>query len=132
MQLQRLRVLSIGEETRMSEASKNKLADDLACAIYTRKSHEEGLQQEFNLLDSLRECGRETTSPAQSARRLRALPNRYDDGGFSGSNLKRPAMARLVGRHREPATMGGGRRLQSLTGHSRSLLDFSRIMGTFR
>ncbi len=111
----------------MSEASNNKPAT-IRCAIYTRKSNEEGLQQEFNALDSQRDAA-ENYIASQSQEGWVALPNRYDDGGFSGSNLKRPAMARLL------ADIEAGE-IDCVVVHivdrlSRSLLDFSRIMGTF-
>jgi site-specific DNA recombinase len=67
----------------------------LRCAIYTRKSSEEGLDQTFNSLDAQREaCAAYIESQRQEGWTL--LPTRYDDGGFSGGNLERPAMQRLL------------------------------------
>jgi len=62
----------------------------LRCAIYTRKSTEEGLDQEFNSLDAQREAA---AAFIQSQRREGwiALPEPYDDGGFTGANMERPA-----------------------------------------
>ena len=60
------------------------------CAIYTRKSTEEGLEQEFNTLDAQREAC-EAYIGSQSPRAGRLLPQAYDDGGFSGGNMDRPA-----------------------------------------
>ena len=60
------------------------------CAIYTRKSHEEGLQQEFNSLDAQRESC-EAYVASQRHDGWVVLPARYDDGGFSGGNIDRPA-----------------------------------------
>jgi site-specific DNA recombinase len=67
----------------------------IRCAIYTRKSSEEGLEQSFNSLDAQREaCQAFVASQRQEG--WRALPVRYDDGGFSGGNLSRPALQRLL------------------------------------
>ena len=67
----------------------------IRCAIYTRKSSEEGLEQSFNSLDAQREaCQAFVASQRQEG--WRALPARYDDGGFSGGNLSRPALKRLL------------------------------------
>src|SRR3989337_641871 len=66
------------------------------CAVYTRKSTEEGLEQAFNSLDAQRESA-EAYIAAQRHEGWVCLPDRYDDGGFSGGNLDRPAMRRLLG-----------------------------------
>src|ERR1700680_4273263 len=67
----------------------------LRCAIYTRKSTEEGLNQDFNSLQAQREAAQ---SFIESQKHLGwvALPNRYDDGGFGGGSLDRPALQRLL------------------------------------
>ncbi len=65
------------------------------CAIYTRKSTEEGLDQEFNSLDAQREAA-EHHIRAQAHEGWVLLPNRYDDGGFSGGSMERPAVKRLI------------------------------------
>src|SRR5215470_6297269 len=65
------------------------------CAIYTRKSTEEGLDQDFTSLDAQREAG-EAYIHSQAHAGWTCLPQRYDDGGFSGSNLDRPALQRLL------------------------------------
>ena len=65
------------------------------CVIYTRKSVEEGLDMEFNSLDAQREAG-EAYIASQKANGWVCLPNRYDDGGFSGSNVNRPALKELL------------------------------------
>src|SRR5471032_3465984 len=67
----------------------------LRCAIYTRKSTEEGLEQEFNSLDAQREAA-EAFVLSQQREGWIALPERYDDGGFTGGNMDRPALARLL------------------------------------
>lgn len=98
------------------------------CAIYTRKSTEEGLQQDFNTLDAQRESG-ENYIASQKAEGWVCLPDRYDDGGYTGGNLDRPAMQRLL------TDIDAGKVdcvvVYKVDRLSRSLLDFSRIMETF-
>ncbi len=67
----------------------------LRCAIYTRKSSEEGLDQQFNSLDAQREAC-EAYIQSQKHEGWSILKDRYDDGGFSGGNMQRPALVRLV------------------------------------
>src|SRR4051795_5993098 len=67
----------------------------LRCAIYTRKSSEHGLEQEFNSLDAQREAS-EAYIKSQAHEGWRCLPARYDDGGFSGGSLERPAVEQLL------------------------------------
>ena len=98
------------------------------CAIYTRKSTEEGLSQEFNSLDAQREAG-EAYILSQRELGWTALPDRYDDGGFTGGNLDRPALQRLLADIE-------ARRIDCVVVYkvdrlSRSLLDFARIMAQF-
>ena len=65
------------------------------CAIYTRKSSEEGLEMSFNSLDAQREaCQAYIASQRQEG--WRALPTLYDDGGYSGGSMERPALKRLL------------------------------------
>lgn len=67
----------------------------LRCAVYTRKSTEEGLDQEFNSLDAQREaCTAFIASQAGLGWKL--IPDRYDDGGISGGTMERPALQRLL------------------------------------
>jgi site-specific DNA recombinase len=65
------------------------------CAIYTRKSTEEGLEQEFNSLDAQREAGAAYVH-SQATEGWVCLSDRYDDGGFSGGDMDRPALQRLL------------------------------------
>lgn len=65
------------------------------CAIYTRKSTEEGLDQEFNSLDAQREAG-EAFIKSQKHAGWTPIPARYDDGGYSGGSMERPALQRLL------------------------------------
>ena len=65
------------------------------CAIYTRKSTEEGLEQDFNSLDAQREAG-EAYIRSQAGEGWMALPHIYDDGGFSGGTMERPGLKALL------------------------------------
>ncbi|MDB5330268.1 MAG: Resolvase domain protein, partial [Phycisphaerales bacterium] len=100
----------------------------IRCAIYTRKSTEEGLQQEFNTLDAQRESG-EAYIAAQKHEGWVCLPDKYDDGGFSGGNLERPAVRRLM------KDIEAGKIdcvvVYKVDRLSRSLMEFSRVMQTF-
>lgn len=98
------------------------------CAIYTRKSTEEGLEQDFNTLDAQRECG-ELFIKSQAAEGWQCLEQRYDDGGYSGGNMDRPALKRLL------ADIEAGKVdavvVYKVDRLSRSLLDFARMMEVF-
>ena len=65
----------------------------LRCAIYTRKSTEEGLEQEFNSLDAQREAG-ESFIMSQRHEGWECISTHYDDGGFTGANIERPGLRR--------------------------------------
>jgi DNA invertase Pin-like site-specific DNA recombinase len=98
------------------------------CAIYTRKSTEEGLDQEFNSLDAQRKCA-EAYILSQRAEGWIALAERYDDGGFTGANVDRPGLKRLLADVE-------ARRVDCVVVYkvdrlSRSLLDFARLMEVF-
>ena len=67
----------------------------LRCAIYTRKSSEEGLEQEFNSLHAQREAC-EAYIASQKHEGWELLTERYDDGGISGGHLERPSLQRLM------------------------------------
>src|SRR5215210_1139522 len=67
----------------------------LRCAVYTRVSTDQGLDQEFNSLDNQREAG-EAYIKSQAHEGWRCLPTTYDDGGFSGGSTDRPALQRLL------------------------------------
>jgi site-specific DNA recombinase len=98
------------------------------CAVYTRKSTEEGLEQEFNSLDAQREAA-EAYIRSQAGQGWSLLPQRYDDGGFTGGNMDRPALRRLL------ADIQSGQVdaviVYKVDRLSRSLLDFARLMETF-
>lgn len=65
------------------------------CAIYTRKSTEDGLDQEFNSLNAQREAA-EAYIASQKREGWVCLPTLYDDGGFSGGNVERPGLQRML------------------------------------
>src|SRR5262249_29633559 len=67
---------------------------EIRCAIYTRKSTEEGLEQEFNTLNAQRESA-EAYIKSQQHAGWTCLPDLYDDGGYTGGNMERPALQRL-------------------------------------
>ena len=67
----------------------------IRCGIYTRKSTDEGLDRDFNSLDNQRESA-EAFIASQRHEGWAALPERYDDGGFSGGSMERPALKRLL------------------------------------
>ena len=67
----------------------------IRCAIYTRKSSDEGLDQSFNSLDAQREAG-EAYVKSQAHEGWRAISTQYDDGGYSGGSMERPALRRLL------------------------------------
>ena len=98
------------------------------CAIYTRKSTDEGLDQDFNSLDAQRESA-EAYILSQRHEGWTCLPDRYDDGGFTGGHMQRPALERLC------ADIEAGRIdcvvVYKVDRLSRSLLDFARIMELF-
>ena len=106
-------------------ASDPRAPKTLRCAIYTRKSSEEGLEQQFNSLDAQYEaCAAYVMSQAGEGWTL--LPERYDDGGFSGGSMDRPGVKRLM------ADIAAGRldivvvyKVDRLT---RSLADFAKMV----
>jgi DNA invertase Pin-like site-specific DNA recombinase len=98
------------------------------CAIYTRKSSEEGLEQEFNSLDAQREAC-EAFIASQKHEGWLALPDRYDDGGISGGTLDRPALQRLI-RDIE-ASLIDVVVVYKIDRLSRALTDFAKLVDTF-
>lgn len=103
-------------------------APSTRCAIYTRKSSDEGLDQEFNSLDAQRESA-EAFIASQKAEGWQVNSDRYDDGGFSGGTMERPALDRML------RDIEAGKIdcivVYKVDRLSRSLMDFSRIMETF-
>ncbi|MEM5473870.1 recombinase family protein [Hoeflea sp. AS60] len=97
----------------------------LRCAVYTRKSTEEGLDQDFNSLDAQREAC-EAFIASQASLGWKLVPDRYDDGGISGGTMERPALQRML------EDIKAGRidvvvvyKIDRLT---RSLMDFAKIV----
>ena len=112
----------------MTNASASTKVQRLRCAIYTRKSSEEGLEQDFNSLDAQREACEAYILSQRHAGWI-ALPEMYDDGGISGGTLERPSVQRLFKDVRE------GKidcvvvyKVDRLT---RSLADFAKIVDIF-
>ena len=100
----------------------------LRCGVYTRKSSEEGLDQEFNSLDAQRDAC-EAYIASQKAEGWVLVPGDYDDGGISGGTLERPALKRLL------ADIEAGRVdvvvVYKIDRLSRVLMDFSKLVEVF-
>ena len=100
------------------------VATPIRCAIYTRKSTDEGLDKDFNSLDNQREAAENYIS-SQRHEGWELLPDRYDDGGFTGGNLARPSLQRMLAdiesRKVDRVVVYKIDRL------SRSLLDFAKL-----
>ncbi len=98
------------------------------CAVYTRKSTEEGLDREFNTLDAQRDAC-EAFVVSQRAEGWLLVPARYDDGGFTGGNIDRPALQRLLGDiERGEVDVIVVYKIDRL---SRSLMDFAKLVELF-
>src|SRR3979490_688758 len=82
-------------EQAMARADPARAGLTVRCAIYTRKSSDEGLEQAFNSLDAQREAC-EAYIVSQRHAGWTALPDMYDDGGLSGGTMERPALQRLL------------------------------------
>jgi DNA invertase Pin-like site-specific DNA recombinase len=102
--------------------------NSIRCAVNTRKSADEGLEQEFNSLDAQRESAEAYIASQRHEGRV-CIPDRFDDGGFTGGNMERPALKRLF------AVIELGDTdcvvLYQVDRLSRSLLGFARIMELF-
>src|SRR5918995_154549 len=100
----------------------------LRCAIYTRKSTEDGLEQEFNSLQAQREAAEAYIVSRREAGWV-TVSEPYDDGGFSGASLDRPALRKLL------SDVEGGKidcvLVYKVDRLSRSLLDFARLIELF-
>jgi DNA invertase Pin-like site-specific DNA recombinase len=107
---------------------KKPIVRKLRCAVYTRKSSEEGLEQEFNSLDAQRESC-EAYIASQKPEGWLLVPDRYDDGGISGATLERPALKRLL------ADIEAGRVdvvvVYKIDRLSRALMDFAKLVEVF-
>ena len=112
----------------MSKQSVVQMPKRSRCAIYTRKSSEEGLDMEFNSLEAQRESC-EAYVASQKAEGWAAIRERYDDGGFSGGTLERPALRHLL------ADIGVDLIdvivVYKIDRLSRSLMDFAKLVEVF-
>lgn len=100
----------------------------LRCAVYTRKSSEEGLDMEFNSLDAQREAC-EAYVASQRSEGWVLVPDRYDDGGISGATLERPGLKRLL--RDVEAGLIDVVVVYKIDRLSRALTDFSRLVELF-
>ena len=100
----------------------------IRCAIYTRKSTDEGLDRDFNSLNAQREAA-EAYITSQRHEGWQCLPAMYDDGGFSGGNTNRPALQKLM------QDIEDGKIdcvvVYKVDRLSRSLMDFAKLMDIF-
>jgi site-specific DNA recombinase len=97
----------------------------LRCAVYTRKSSDEGLEQQFNSLDAQREAC-EAYIKSQTGEGWKLIRSRYDDGGYSGGSMERPALQRLLADIRDrKVDVVLVYKVDRLT---RSLADFAKIV----
>lgn len=112
----------------LSETAMPASVKKLRCAVYTRKSTDEGLEKEFNTLDAQRDAC-EAYVASQRAEGWVLVRDRYDDGGFSGGTLERPALKRLL------ADIEAGLIdvivVYKIDRLSRSLMDFAKLVETF-
>src|SRR5450631_1264537 len=118
----------MGDAMGESEQTPRRFAKKTRCAIYTRKSSEEGLEQAFNSLDAQREACTAFIA-SQKHEGWTVLPTLYDDGGFSGGTMQRPALKRLI------ADIEAGQidvivvyKVDRLT---RALSDFAKLVDVF-
>lgn len=102
--------------------------EEVTCAVYTRKSTDEGLEKEYNTLEAQRDAG-ENFVKSQKHQGWILIPDHYDDGGFSGGNMNRPALQRLL------KDVADGKvnmivvyKIDRLT---RSLTDFAKMVDIF-
>jgi site-specific DNA recombinase len=112
----------------MKQARSTKITPKVRCAVYTRKSSEEGLEQEFNSLDAQREAC-EAYVASQRPEGWILIHDHYDDGGYSGGTLERPGLKRLL------ADIEQGRIdvvvVYKIDRLSRSLMDFAKLVESF-
>jgi DNA invertase Pin-like site-specific DNA recombinase len=112
----------------MSRASVTVTPKRSRCAIYTRKSSEEGLEQEFNSLDAQRDACQAYVVSQKAEGRV-AVRDRYDDGGFSGGTLDRPGLQKLLSD--VDAGLVDVIVVYKIDRLSRSLMDFAKLVEAF-
>jgi len=106
----------------------NRMNPRIRCAIYTRKSSQEGLELSFNSLEAQREAC-EAYIKSQHHEGWRVIATRYDDGGYSGGNMDRPALKQLMADiHAGKVCVVVVYKVDRLT---RSLADFAKIIEQF-
>lgn len=98
------------------------------CAIYTRKSTNEGLEKDFTTLDAQREAG-ESYVKSQKSQGWVILSEKYDDGGYTGADANRPALQKLINDIKQGKI--NCIVVNKVDRLSRSLLDFTRLLGFF-
>ena len=101
---------------------------EIRCAVYTRKSTDEGLEKEFNTLEAQREAS-ENFIKSQKHQGWVLIDEHYDDGGFSGGNMKRPALERLM--HDVEAGKVDMIVVYKIDRLTRSLTDFAKMVDIF-
>jgi site-specific DNA recombinase len=123
-----LGLLRLEEHAGTSVKAPSPVKRKLRCAVYTRKSTEEGLEQEFNSLDAQREAC-ESYIASQRVEGWLLVPDRYDDGGVSGATLDRAALTRLL------ADIEADRIdvvvVYKIDRLSRALMDFAKLVEVF-
>ncbi len=107
---------------------KNEPPKTIRCAIYTRVSSDQGLEQDFNSLDNQREAA-EAYIKSQAHEGWRPLPTSYDDGGFSGGSMERPALRWLLDDIR--ARLIDVVVVYKVDRLTRSLADFAKLVELF-
>ena len=112
----------------MMDKKENKTTNPIYCAIYTRKSTSEGLDQDFTTLDAQREAA-ESYIKSQKSQGWVVLRDKYDDGGFTGADTNRPALQKLI----NDIKLG---KINCIVVYkvdrlSRSLLDFTKLLEFF-
>ncbi len=113
------------ERAPLLRPEEGKVVRRIRCAIYTRKSSEDGLEQDFNSLDAQREAC-EAYIASQRHEGWELMPDRFDDGGISGGHLERPALRRLM-------NMVDAKQIDQIVVYkidrlTRSLSDFARLV----
>jgi hypothetical protein len=121
-------LLFFGLKNRQAVVMKKPVVRKLRCAVYTRKSSEAGLEQEFNSLDAQR-LAREAYIASQKTEGWLLVPDHADDGGISGATLEHPALKRLLAdieAQRIDVVV-----VYKIDRLSRALMDFSRLVEIF-
>ena len=124
----RRRAARLARAQRILPRRRQPMTASVRCAIYTRVSTDAGLEQDFNSLDAQRESA-EAYIKSQAHEGWRLVRERFDDGGYSGGSMERPALQNLLNRVRE-------RRIDVIVVYkvdrlTRSLADFAKLVEVF-